>query len=89
MDGFCGSRTKTAPLLILAVNDNLPCTPDNSKFVCSPADMQTHSEVDIQDSQVDNDMGEQLDALCAEYSGIFSQHPDGMEHLTYKYGDRY
>ena len=50
------------------------CQKDTEKkFIASPADVETHRKVKLQDAEVTEEYKERFRALCDEYSDIFSQ----------------
>ena len=46
---------------------------ERSKFIVSPADIETHREVKLEDADVPNDFKERFDQVCQEYDDVFSK----------------
>ena len=44
------------------------------KFITSPADVEVHRKVELQDADVSDDHKQQFKELCAEYSDVFSKN---------------
>ena len=65
---------KIFPIDIATINDNLPCTLNHSRFLCSSADIHIHCKVDLHDSPIHSNIKEKFDALWDEYTDPFCQH---------------
>ena len=81
---------KTHEINDLNVSDLEEMSKDTEKkFITSPADVETHRKVKLQDADVTEEYKERFRALCDEYSDIFSQSSIdlGENPFTY-YGNR-
>ena len=58
----------------------LPCTPPSAKFVCLPTEVNTHRELNL-----DNTLETQqtFNELCEEYKNIFSLHQGDIGHTKF------
>ena len=66
--------TKTHEVNDLNVSDLEEMSKDTEqKFMTSPADVETHRKVQLQDAEVTDEYRERFKQLCEEYSDIFSQ----------------
>ena len=63
-----------------ATNDRLPATPDSSRMITSPADVDPHTKVKVPDAEVSPDAKRRLDELCQKYDDIFSKHSGDIGH---------
>ena len=50
----------------------VPQRPDEKKFITSPADIDVHRKIDLQDAEVTKEQQEACKELCNEYGDIFS-----------------
>ena len=48
----------------------VPLRPDEKKFITSPADIDVHRKVDLQDAEVTKEQQEAFKELCTEYRDI-------------------
>ena len=68
------NNIKTHEINDLNVSDLEEMSKDTEKkFITSPADVETHRKVKLQDADVTEEYKERFRALCDEYSDIFSQ----------------
>ena len=58
----------------------LPCTPPNSKPVCSPAEVNTHRRINLDHTPQSAEIQRKFDELCKEYKEIFSLHQGDLGH---------
>ena len=50
----------------------IPLGPNEKKFITSPADIDVHRKVDLQDAEITKEHQEGFKELCDEYKDIFS-----------------
>ena len=48
-------------------SDAWPCTPPSAKFVCCPAEVNTHRKINFSNTPQCSETQEVLDKLCEEY----------------------
>ena len=78
------TETSTEPSLVLLDEDNdtevskighkleVPLGPNEKKFIKSPADIDVHRKVALQDAEITKEHQEGFKKLCDEYKNIFS-----------------
>ena len=58
-----------------------PFESNEKKFITSPADIDAHRKVDLQDTEITKDHQEVFKELCEEYKDIFSTDSGGIRKL--------
>ena len=58
---------------IAAVRQMMPAVPKDTAFLCSPADVDQHRKVELQDAAVSQETREKFRKLCEEHPQVFSQ----------------
>ena len=63
-----------------------PCTPPNTKFVCSPTEVNTNRKLNLNHTPQNMEIRENLNELCKEYkdTDILHQYDTGHPKLLTK-----
>ena len=56
----------------------LPEIPNNTAFICSPADVPGHHKVHLQDKEISADVCQRFEELCEEYGEASSKHNEDI-----------